>query len=884
MKSVARKSDCSNVFLAADLNCHFGRGTRFTKLVRDCLVEEMGLTIMWQNPDSNPLHIVQNVDYTHLHIVRNVPAFSTIDHFVLSPQVYHAVSEAGVIHSGSNPSNHSAIFAKVKVEELDLNLETVSSQARSSWSKANEDAKLNFKETLTGKLNKIGVQSQLLECHDLHCKVHMECLEEYTMQVLEAMETAGKECLPTVGGFKVDKKHPIPGWSEYVRPYQEESKFWFSVWLSQGKPEHGDLFNNMRYSKSQYKYAVRRLKRAQNKIQNDKFVSGILGGGVNIFQEIRKYRGSSSKISSQIDNEVGAANIANHFATIYSELYNKVELGEKLQNISDNLDKDIDQQSQLQVDKINEELVREALRKMKPNKCDALFDTVSDFYINGPPELVFHLTTLLKLFLSHGSLPYFILLCTLMPLVKDNLGDITSSDNYRAIAGGCLLLKLVDIVILLLEGEKLGCDPLQFGYQARSSTTMCTWTVTSIIDHYKRNGRPVYGCAMDMSKAFDMVEWGELFVSLKERGVHPIYLRVLMFIYKNQQCDVKWAGKYSYRFSVSNGVRQGAVSSAILFSIYINELFVILRRAGLGCHIGGLFLGCFGYADDLFLLSASRSGLQAMVNSCQDFASSRNLKFSTNVNPDKSKTKCLIFSKKVHDRENVLPVLLNGDPLPWVSQVKHLGSTLQLDNTMRVDLSQKRGKFIGKLVSLSQEFHYTDPEVFVKIMNIFTTSFYGSSLWDIFSADCDKLYKSWNVGIRQAFDVDRCTHRYLIDTISNSMHPKIMLASRYVTFFKSLLSSPKPCVRLMARLSETDNRTVLGRTLNTLCNLCGLSDLRLLTSNCVKSRMSYFPVPEEDKWRTSTVTELLQLRNRSLSLPGFTNEEIKDMLLFTCTS
>jgi hypothetical protein len=48
---------------------------------------------------------------------------------------------------------------------------------------------------------------------------------------------------------------------------------------------------------------------------------------VNIFEEIKKYRGVSSTVSSRIDDEVGAANIANHFATIYSELYNRVELG-----------------------------------------------------------------------------------------------------------------------------------------------------------------------------------------------------------------------------------------------------------------------------------------------------------------------------------------------------------------------------------------------------------------------------------------------------------------------------------------------------------------------------------------------------------------------------
>ena len=223
--------------------------------------------------------------------------------------------------------------------------------------------------------------------------------------------------------------------------------------------------------------------------------------------------------------------------------------------MNESMEKEIGPDSFPQIDRVTEKLIREALNSMKGNKRDAIFDTISDCYINGPPELISHLTSLVKLYLSHGSVPYFILLCTLIPLVKDNLGDITSSDNYRAIAGGCLLLKLLDIVILKLEGEKLTCDELQFGYQAKCSTTMCSWAVTSVIDYYNRNGKAVYGCAMDMSKAFDMVEWSKLFITLKERGVHVIFLRTLMFIYRNQQCDVKWSGKYSYRFSVSNGVR-----------------------------------------------------------------------------------------------------------------------------------------------------------------------------------------------------------------------------------------------------------------------------------------------------------------------------------------
>ena len=89
-----------------------------------------------------------------------------------------------------------------------------------------------------------------------------------------------------------------------------------------------------------------------------------------------------------------------------------------------------------------------------------------------PDSLVQHLTNLIRVFVLHGFVPNLILICTLLPLVKDNLADITSSDNYRAIASGSLLLKLSDIVILLLEGDKLQTDQLQFGFQEGSGTVM----------------------------------------------------------------------------------------------------------------------------------------------------------------------------------------------------------------------------------------------------------------------------------------------------------------------------------------------------------------------------------------------------------------------------
>ena len=291
------------------------------------------------------------------------------------------------------------------------------------------------------------------------------------------------------------------------------------------------------------------------------------------------------------------------------------------------------------------------------------------------------------------------------------------------------------------------------------------------------------------------------------------------------------------------------------------------------------------FADDIFLLSASRSGLQALVNLCQEFVSSRNLKFGTNSDPEKSKTKCIVFAKKVKPNFKPLNILLNGDRLPWVTQVKHLGHTLQSDNSMKVDIAQKRGSYIGKINSLLQEFHSLKPKIFLKLVNTYALSLYGSNLWNILSPDCEKLYASYNVTIRTVLNIDRQTHRYLIEPLSGSSHVKTLISSRYATFYHSLVNTKKTPVRFLARLAERDQRTVLGRTLTALLQTCGLGeeDLPSLHAGLVKTQMMFRPAPDGEEWRIPLAQELLKLRS-DLELPGFTHEELEALLEYTCTT
>ena len=65
---------------------------------------------------------------------------------------------------------------------------------------------------------------------------------------------------------------------------------------------------------------------------------------------------------------------------------------------------------------------------------------------------------------------------------------------------------------------------------------------------------------------------------------------------------------------------------------------------------------------------------------------------------------------------------------------------------------------------------------------------------------------------------------------------------------------------------------------------CNLNDIMMLNSNTVKKKMKYHDIPDEEHWRVSSATELIKIRDKKLEVTGFTQEEIKEMLDYICSS
>ena len=253
------------------------------------------------------------------------------------------------------------------------------------------------------------------------------------------------------------------------------------------------------------------------------------------------------------------------------------------------------------------------------------------------------------------------------------MGSICSSKNYRSNAISSLFLKIVNWVIILFYGDCLKLHDLQFAYQAKCSTNMCTWIVVETIDYFIRKGGEVFARAMDMTTAFDLVVHSKLLMKLLAASMPAIVVRLMLAMYLTQFANVGWCGAFSGVFNLRNGCKQGAVLSAIAYCVYVNGLFEELLKNRSGCWIERSYLGLLGYSDDNFLLAPSREALQSMLSICERYAGDHGLKFSTDPDPKKSKARCLAFLKK---NRVVKPVLLCGNELPWVTSCKHLGNTI----------------------------------------------------------------------------------------------------------------------------------------------------------------------------------------------------------------
>lgn len=104
--------------------------------------------------------------------------------------------------------------------------------------------------------------------------------------------------------------------------------------------------------------------------------------------------------------------------------------------------------------------------------------------------------------------------------------------------------------------------------------------------------------------------------------------------------------------------------SPLLFAIYINDLIISVNRCNLGLRIHGICYSCIVYADDILLLSNSLTGMQTMLNVCNNCADDICMSFNVN------KSVALRFGPRY--RATCAMLSLGGMMTAYVDHVKYI--------------------------------------------------------------------------------------------------------------------------------------------------------------------------------------------------------------------
>ena len=838
IKDVIRKNDFDSLLWSGDINADFIRNSRHTATVQNTL-DELNLMKSWDRFD---------IDFTWCSDQLGVSHVATLDHFFWSESLSDIVKSAGVLHLPDNKSDHSPVYCVLEIPELQQQIPNPARQKpRPSWKKATLEQKSSFKDVLERKLSQIDTPNSILHCRNVKCQNpdHKVELDHFTVDILETVQQVAEESLPVSSSCEKSSngKKTIPGWKEYVKPFRDQAYFWHQIWDSCGRPLNTEVHRIMKRSKNRYHYEYKKCEKAEEKIKKSKLLDSCLNGSGDLFQEIKSMRKTRSVVATSMDGV--QESIEEHFKDKYEKLFNSARDGIELMKVQKEADSSVDQDCLKHVDLVTPDIIKQAAHKLKCGKSDPVYTFSTDCFKNGTSSLYEKLSLLLQSCLIHGYLTSILLLATLVPIIKDKLGSITVSKNYRSIAISSILLKLIDWVFIILFGAKFGLNDFQFAYQAGCSTTMCTWAVVETVDLFLKSDSEVFSCAMDMTKAFDLTLHSLLFRKMIDAGFPIIFIRLFIYIYVNQEANVRWNGELSSAFPMTNGVRQGAVLSALAYCFYCENLFTLLRQRRTGCWVLGKYHGIFGYSDDNWLLAPSLNALQDMLATCEEYALSHNLQFSTDPNPTKCKTKLMAFLKKPRQLPNLM---LCGNPLPWVNEIKHLGNTIS--NVLagnQLDVRVKAAKYIDKNNSILQEFHFAHPQTKAKLNNIYNSHYTGSQLWKFGTREMDKLEATFNRSIKLMFDLPWATHRYFMEPLVGTPHVSRTLVRRYMTFIEKIRSSSKSSLSQLLTTVQGDVRLTSGHNLRHVMLLTGSNTIDSLKPG--NTDFEYRMVDESEKWR-----------------------------------
>ena len=281
-------------------------------------------------------------------------------------------------------------------------------------------------------------------------------------------------------------------------------------------------------------------------------------------------------------------------------------------------------------------------------------------------------------------------------------GDKNVISNYRPISLLPTLSKVFERVIhkqlySYFNNENLLAEQ-QYGFRAKHSTELAAIKLVDFINHEMDIGNTPVTVFLDLSKAFDTLNFDILLSKLRYYGVSGVALDLMKSYLTGRKQYVIFGETKSNFTNTTTGIPQGSILGPLLFSTYINDLITVSKKFNFLMYADDttLYFNVENFTENEFE-NECKSELTKLTNWLQ------HNKLSLNI----EKTKCLHFHKPQR-KLTPLRLNINNTIIEKVDSFNYLGIILNENLTWKNHIEMVANK-IAKVTGVLNRLKYVYP-------------------------------------------------------------------------------------------------------------------------------------------------------------------------------
>ena len=721
---------------------------------------------------------------------------SLIDHIIMPYETKDIIISCEILEDNAiNVSTHRPIVCEITMPLFDNISQDTKSTPRLKWSKASV-SNLNEFEYF---MNTDSSLNQLLET-DISSTDQIDYI--YSVMV-ESLVKISNNCIPKTKFRKFLK----PYWNSELSSLHKNMTTLRKLWVDSFRPrDNSTVYNNYKSAKCAFRRCHRRAT-DNYLIKLNVEIDKASELDSSTFWKIIKMRNSKGKQPgcemkfndiSLRDSKSITREWGNYFETLYTPSINTNYDANFFNSVSSNMKTLIqslfsttssNSHIEVNVNDVNEVISTKAKKSKAPGEDTIVYE----HFIYSGTIIRKLLAKLYTAMLRFSHCPYAMKSGVIVTLFKGGNKLRNDPNSYRAITLSSVFIRLYEAVLLLkLKNNKnLTVNRLQGGFQKNLGCLMTSLSLKESILYAKENKSKVYVCFLDARQAFDRVWHDGLFLKLYNLNINIQIFKAFYNLYIDLHSRVRYNGHYSDRFSILQGTRQGGLSSPMLYLLFINDLINELQQSGLGMFIYDYNFSCPTVADDMCLVSFSKTGLDKMIQLCYQYACKWRFEYNH------AKCAVVVFNETVKQHKESNRVWkLGKDSITGKDKYTHLGSNLDkymnIDDNVNMSISKLRGTYFS-LMNCGIHENGISPLTSYKMYKslVLPKALYGCELWsDLSQAQLLRLERSHRFCIKSIQNISTITRTDIALSMLGCFPLIREIDYRKLTFFGQICNLP----------------------------------------------------------------------------------------------